>query len=360
VDADDVAVIIYTSGTTGAPKGAELRHRNLRDNAMIVSSVYGVTGERPESHLAVLPLFHIFGQSCMQNAAIAFGSRVVMVERFDPVEVLRTLVDERITIFGGVPTMYFNMLAAVEEARARGVDVGRIRDHLRVAASGGAAMAAELHERFHEEVGVRVLDGYGKSEASSAVASARVGEPTRVGTVGRPLPSIGVELIDSEGRFLPAPEPRELSSVGEVVVKGHGIMRGYRGRAEATEAAIRDGWFRTGDLGRRDSDGFLYIVDRLKDMIIRGGYSVYPREIEDLLMMHPAVRLVAVVGVPHESLGQEIKAVVVPRSGVRTSEEELRAWAARRLAAYKYPRIVEFRDELPVTASGEILKRDIA
>ncbi len=359
VDPDDLAVIIYTSGTSGQPKGAELRHRNLRDNAMICASVYGVTGEPAETHLAVLPLFHVFGQSCMQNAAIAFGGRIALLERFDPVDVLRRIVEDRVTIFGGVPTMYAAILDSLDEARAEGIAVDSIPATLRVAASGGSAMAAQLHQRFREAFGFRVLDGYGLSEASAAVASARVGGPTRLGSVGRSLPGIEMSLIDGEGGVLPAPHAGELSAVGEVVIRGHGVMRGYHNRPEETATAIRDGWLRTGDLGRCDADGFFYIVDRLKDMIIRGGLNVYPRELEDGLMTHPDVLLAAVVGVPHDTLGEEVKAVVVRRLGSSLSEQELRAWGVEQFAAYKYPRIVEFRDQLPMTASGKILKRSI-
>lgn len=359
VDPDDIAVLIYTSGTSGQPKGAELRHRNLRDNAMVCASVYQVSGEPADTFLCTLPLFHVFGQSCMQNAAIAFGAHVVMLERFDAVEVLRRMVEDEVTVFGGVPTMYWALMNAYDDARAMGVDVDRIRRTLRVAASGGAAMQAEMHERFRATFGVSVLEGYGLSETSSAVASARLREPVRVGSVGRALPGIELSLLDGDGKEVLGPKGDELSDVGEIVIRGHCVMRGYRGRPDATAEVLRDGWFRTGDLGRRDADGFFYIVDRLKDVIIRGGFNVYPRELEEILMTHEDVSLVAVVGVPHETHGEEIKAVVVRRPGAALTEDELRAWGAQQFAAYKYPRIIEFRDALPTTPSGKVLKRGL-
>lgn len=360
VDPDDVAVLIYTSGTSGQPKGAELRHRNLRDNATICAGIYKVTGEPADTVLCALPLFHIFGQSCLQNMAIAFGARIIMLERFDPIEVLRRMVADEVTIFAGVPTMYWSLLNSLDEARALGIDVAQIAGSLRVAASGGAAMHAELHERFRGMFGLSVLDGYGLSEASSAVASARLGEPVRVGSAGRPVPGMEVSLRDRDGNEIPAPTGDGLSDVGEIAIRGHSVMRGYRGRPEATVEVMRDGWFLTGDLGRRDSDGFLYVVDRLKDLIIRGGFNVYPRELEEVLMTHEDVSLVAVVGVPHEIHGEEIKAVVVLRPGAALTEDQLKAWAMEQLAAYKYPRIIEFRDTLPMTATGKVLKREIA
>lgn len=359
VDPDDVAVLIYTSGTSGQPKGAELRHRNLRDNAAVCAGIYQVTGEPADTFLCTLPLFHIFGQSCMQNVAIAFGGRIVMLERFDAREVLRHMAEDGVTVFGGVPTMYWALLNDIDDARAAGVDVDRIAGSLRVAASGGAAMQAEMHARFRDAFGVAVLDGYGLSETSSAVASARLGEPVRVGSAGRALPGVDIRLLGSAGNELSAPPSGELSDIGEIEVRGHGVMRGYRGRPEATSEAVRDGWLRTGDLGRLDADGFLYVVDRVKDLIIRGGFNVYPRELEEVLMTHPDVSLVAVVGVPHETHGEEIKAVVVRRPDSDLSKDRLREWAVEQFAAYKYPRIIEFRDALPMTASGKILKRDI-
>lgn len=361
VDEDDVAVLIYTSGTSGRPKGAELRHRNLRDNMRASSAVYEVRTDPPDTFLCVLPLFHSFGQTCLQNNSVASGGKLILVDRFQALDVLRHMADDQVNIFAGVPTMYWRLINALPEAGDTGVAVDRIRATLRVAASGGAALPAETHAQFQSLFGVTILEGYGLSETSPAVTSARLGEPVRAGSVGRALPGIDLELIGQDWRPIPPPGAgAALSSVGEIAVRGHNVMRGYHGRPEATAAAIRDGWFRTGDLARRDADGFYYIVDRAKDLIIRGGFNVYPRELEEVLMTHQDVSLVAVVGVPHEVHGEEVKAVVVRREGAKLTEEELVEWGKEQFAAYKYPRIVEFRDELPMTATGKILKRDLS
>ncbi|WP_329072980.1 long-chain-fatty-acid--CoA ligase [Amycolatopsis sp. NBC_01480] len=360
VHSDDVAVLIYTSGTSGQPKGAQLRHRNLRDNALASSAVYEIRTDPPDTFLCALPLFHAFGQTCLQNASVASGGKLVLLDRFHEVEVLRRMADDGVTVFAGVPTMYWRLINTLQSARDAGVRTDRIGSTLRVAASGGAALAAETHARFQRSFGVTILEGYGLSETSPAASSARLGEPVRVGSVGRALPGVELALLDEDWHPLPPPgDGDEFSGVGEIAVKGHNVMRGYHERPEATAAALRDGWLRTGDLARRDAEGFYYIVDRMKDLIIRGGFNVYPRELEEVLMTHEDVSLVAVVGVAHEVHGEEVKAVVVRRDGVTLTEAELLEWGKAQFAAYKYPRIIEFRDELPMTATGKILKRSL-
>ncbi|MFG2514004.1 long-chain fatty acid--CoA ligase [Streptomyces sp. NPDC048584] len=349
---DDTAVILYTSGTTGRPKGAELRHRNMRDNVLAGKEIFAVDEARPDTYLCVLPLFHSFGQTVVQNGAIAFGGTLVMLPRFEAKAALTLMLVETVTFFAGVPTMYWGLLGAPDD----GVDVAASAANLRVAVSGGSALPGEVHKDFRSRFGVTVLEGYGLSETSPVASFSVYGEQPRVGSIGVPIPGVDMKLIAEDWSDV----PDRPDAIGEIAIRGHNVMKGYYGRPEATAEAIRDGWFRSGDIARKDADGFYYIVDRAKDMILRGGFNVYPREIEELLMTHPAVSLVAVLGVPNDSHGEEIKAVVVKKKDHDdVSEAGIVAWAKERLAAYKYPRIVEFRDFLPLTATGKILKREI-
>jgi long-chain acyl-CoA synthetase len=352
VSDDDTAVILYTSGTTGQPKGAELRHRNMRDNALASREIFGADPSNPDTYLCVLPLFHSFGQTCVQNGAFAFGGTVVMLPRFEAKAALGLMLKERVTLFIGVPTMYWGLLGALDD----GVDVKTLAANLRVAASGGSALPVDIHRQFKERFGATILEGYGLSETSPVASFSPFGQDPRVGSIGLPIPGVEMKLINDDWYDV-ADDPE---AIGEIAIKGHNIMKGYYDRPEATAEAIHDGWFRSGDLGKKDADGFYYIVDRSKDMILRGGYNVYPRELEEVLMTHPAVSLVAVIGVPHESHGEEIKAVVVKNAGDPTTEEELKAWGKEQFASYKYPRLIEFRDELPMTSTGKILKRELS
>ncbi|MFC0531566.1 long-chain-fatty-acid--CoA ligase [Phytohabitans kaempferiae] len=352
---DDSAVILFTSGTTGQPKGAELRHDSLRLNALAARDLYNADPDRPDTYLCVLPLFHSFGQTAIQNAAAGFGGTVVLMPRFEPRAALQLLVDEGVTVFGGVPTMYWALLAELEAHNDASVDVEAIAGRLRVAISGGAALPGQIHRAFKEKIGVTIIEGYGLSETSPGAAFSPWGASPRIGSIGKPIPGVEMKLVNPD--WTDVAEGPE--AIGEIAIRGYNVMKGYYKRPAETAEVLKDGWFRTGDLGRKDSDGYYYIVDRLKDMVIRGGFNVYPREIEEVLITHPAVSLVAVVGVPHPSHGEEIKAVVVKNPGDQTSEEELIVWSKGQLAAYKYPRIVEFRDSLPTTSTGKILKREI-
>ena len=352
-DEDDTAVILYTSGTTGQPKGAELRHRNMRDNALAGEALFGASADDPDTFLCVLPLFHSFGQTVCQNGAFAYGGTVVLQPRFEAHEALKLMLKEEITFFAGVPTMYWGLLGAL--ADDPDTDVATLARNLRVAVAGGSALPVEVHKEFEKKFGVTILEGYGLSETSPVASFSRFGEPVRVGSIGTPIPGVEMKLIDAGWNDVDGAD-----EVGEIAIKGHNVMKGYYGRPDATAEAIRDGWFRSGDLGRRDEDGWYYIVDRSKDMIIRGGYNVYPREIEEVLMTHEAVSLAAVIGVPHESHGEEIKAVVILNNGASVTEDELVAWGKEQMAGYKYPRIVEFVDSLPMTSTGKILKRELS
>jgi long-chain acyl-CoA synthetase len=327
-DDDDIAVILYTSGTTGQPKGAELRHRNMRDNALAGKSLFDADEKNPDTYLCVLPLFHSFGQTVIQNGAFAFGGTVVMLPRFEAKAALELMLKEKVTFFAGVPTMYWGLLGALDDS----VNVKDIAANLRVAAAGGSALAGEIHRQFKERFGVTILEGYGLSETSPVASFSVFGEEPRVGSIGTPICGVEMKLINDD--WTDAPDAPDV--VGEIAIKGHNVMKGYYNRPTATAEAIRDGWFRSGDLAKRDEDGFYFIVDRSKDMIIRGGFNVYPRELEEVLMTHPAVSLVAVIGVPHDQHGEEIKAVVVKdKDFAEVSEADLVAWGKEQFAAYK-------------------------
>ncbi|CAM3157618.1 long-chain fatty acid--CoA ligase [Nocardioides dubius] len=349
-DADDTAVILYTSGTTGQPKGAELRHSNMHSNALVSRDLFGANADDPDTYLCVLPLFHSFGQTVIQNGAFAFGGTVVMLPRFEANAALGLMLREKVTFFGGVPTMYWGLLGALTED----VDVATLAANLRVAVAGGSALPIEVHKEFERRFGVTILEGYGLSETSPVASFAPWGKPPRVGSIGVPIPDVELKLIDADWNEITEPD-----AVGEIAIKGPNVMKGYYRRPEATAEAIHDGWFRSGDLARKDADGYYYIVDRAKDLIIRGGFNVYPREIEEVLMTHPAVSLAAVIGVPHESHGEEIKAFVILKPGAEATAEELVAWGKEQMASYKYPRIVDVVEALPMTATGKILKREL-
>jgi long-chain acyl-CoA synthetase len=343
----DTAVILYTSGTTGQPKGAELTHSNMVHNALLANRLFGLHPH--DVHLVALPLFHSFGQSVQMNAGFATAATIVLLPRFDAGQALSLMETERVTFFAGVPTMYHALLNC---DNAPDLDIAA---RLRVAVSGGAALPAEVMRRFEDRFTVPILEGYGLSETSPVATFNRVDRPRRPGSVGLPAWGVQVKILTGDGRGAVPGEP------GEVAIRGHNVMKGYFRRPEATAGAIdADGWFGTGDIGVLDADGYLSIVDRKKDLIIRGGFNVYPRELEEVLLTHPGVSLAAVVGVPHHSHGEEVKAFVVRAPGAALTEEALIAWCQQNMAAYKYPRIVEFRDSLPMTATGKILKRELA
>ena len=350
-EATDPAVILYTSGTTGHPKGAELTHANLVLNALTCNRQFGVADH--DVHLVTLPLFHSFGSTVQMNAGLGVGATLVLLPRFDAGQALALLEREEVTFFAGVPTMYWALLGAL--GRGADVDVEAIASRLRVAVSGGASLPVEIIRQFKERFGVQVLEGYGLSETAPLATFADPARDPRPGSIGVPVWGVECRLVDEEWNTVEGADV-----VGEIAIRGHNVMKGYYNRPEATAEVMRDGWFRTGDLARRDDDGFYYIVDRAKDLIIRGGFNVYPREVEEVLMTHADVSLAAVIGVPHGSHGEEVKAVVIRREGAVVTETELVAWGREQMAAYKYPRIVEFVDALPMTATGKILKRELA
>jgi long-chain acyl-CoA synthetase len=343
---DDTAVILYTSGTTGKPKGAELTHANLRKNCEVASTALGSFNE-DDVLLGALPLFHSFGQTCTMNCAVLTGACVTMLPRFDPEKALEIIERDRVTVFQGVPTMYNAMLHA---ERADSTDASC----LRVCNSGGAAIPVELIRAFEDKFGCAILEGYGLSETSPVASFNHPDKERKPGSIGTPIEGVEMQVWDDDGNEVPQGE------VGEIVIRGHNVMKGYWNRPEATEEAIdSEGWFRTGDMAKMDEDGYFFIVDRKKDLIIRGGYNVYPREVEEVLYEHPAIQEAAVVGVPDDALGEEVGAAVVLKKGESLDADELKAYVKEQVAAYKYPRKVWFVDELPKGPTGKILKREI-
>jgi long-chain acyl-CoA synthetase len=346
---DDIATVLYTSGTTGTPKGALGSHLALVEQTnVILLNTFGIRAD--DIVFGGLPLFHTFGQTVAMNAGLRAGAEVVLLPKFDGETALRTLVETGCTVMMGVPTMYIALLEAARTIPDR--------PPLRMAISGGASLPGAVLERFREVFGVEVSEGYGLTETSPVATFNHIGRPPRVGSVGTPIWGVDVEIadaeLDDEIRLLPHGE------LGELVVRGHNLMSGYLNRPEDTAAAIVDGWFRTGDLGRKDDDDYLWIVDRKKDLIIRNGYNVYPREVEEVLATHPRVASAAVFGLPHEVRGQEIAACVVLTPGDPLDGGELVDFVKERIAPYKYPRRVEIVDALPLGPSGKVLKRELA
>jgi long-chain acyl-CoA synthetase len=341
----DTAVILYTSGTTGHPKGAELTHGNLIGNTEVARA--DIVRAGPDDVIfGGLPLFHVFGQTVALNVAVAAGACLTLLPRFDAQHALRIIADHGVTVFAGVPTMFVALLHAPDRA---GYDLSVLRECL----SGGAALPVEVLRGFEEAFGCMVLEGYGLSETSPVASFNHPQRERKPGSIGTPIRGVLMRVVDEDDHELPQGE------VGEIVIQGPNVMKGYWRRPEATAEAIRDGWFHTGDLARVDEDGYFYIVDRKKDLIIRGGYNVYPREIEEVLYEHPAVAEAAVIGLPHPSLGEEVGAAVTLKPGASVTAEELRDHVKTQVAAYKYPRHVWFVDDLPKGPTGKIVKKDI-
>jgi long-chain acyl-CoA synthetase len=343
----DTAVIVYTSGTTGQPKGAELTHIQLYMNADIPGRLFDVAPD--DIVITVLPLFHVFGLSSIMDICVRFGCTMSLIPRFTPAAVLAAIQRDRATIFEGVPTMFADLLSYPDLDR---YDLSS----LRVAISGGASIPAPVLDAFEQRLGLVILEGYGMTETAATTTFNPRADERRAYSAGKPIWGTQTQVWDDQGRPLP-PGPEH---VGEIVTRGMHVMKGYLNRPEATTEAFTGDWLHTGDLGYFDEDGFLFIVSRKKELIIRGGYNVYPSEIENVLHAHPAVAEAAVVGVPDERLGEEVMAVVIVRATTELGEPELVTWCRARLAAYKCPRIFQFRSELPKNALGKILKDELA
>ena len=345
VAGDDTAIILYTSGTTGTPKGAELTHDNLRSNAITTAdTLFEFTPE--DVVLGALPLFHAFGQTCAMNAAVYAGALLTMLPRFDAGKGLEVIARDRVTVFEGVPTMFTAFLHHPEQAAAD-------TSSLRVCCSGGAAIPVEVLRGFEEAFACTVLEGYGLSETSPVASFNHPHGVRKPGSIGTPIRGVEMKVADDDGVEVTDGE------VGQIFIRGENVMKGYWQRPDATEEVMVDGWFVTGDMAVRDEDGLYAIVDRKKDLIIRGGYNVYPREVEEVLYEHPGVLEAAVVGVPHDQLGEEVAAAVVAKPGQELDLEELKAFVKDKVASYKYPRLIWAVDELPKGPTGKILKREI-
>jgi len=343
--ASDTAVILYTSGTTGQPKGAELTHANLISNIEVTRTTL-LSLQPADVMLGALPLFHSFGQTVVMGCAIATGGCLTLLPRFDPVRALEIIKRDQVTVLAAVPTMYTAIL------HSAGGNAGDVAS-LRLCVSGGAAMPAELMRAFEKQFDCMILEGYGLSETSPVASFNHPDRERKPGTIGQAIAGVEMRIQNDDGAPLASGE------IGEIAIRGDNIMKGYWRRPRDTEEAMEGGWFRTGDLGRVDPEGYFSIVDRKKDMIIRGGLNVYPREVEEVLYEHPAVAEAAVIGVPDKILGEEVAAVVKLKPGASADPGQLREHVRRQLAAYKYPRHVWIVDELPYGGSGKILKRAI-
>ena len=343
----DVAVILHTSGTTGKPKGAMLTHGNLSRNCEVSVRTLVETGQ-DDVVMGCLPLFHVFGLTCGLNGTVFAGGMLTLLPRFEPRKAIEIIERDAVTVFQGVPTMYSALLSVADQAPP-----GAMRT-LRTCVSGGAALPVQVLADFDKAFGCTVLEGYGLSESSPAAAFNHPNRPRKPGSIGTPIEGVEMRVVDLDGVEVPQGE------AGQIQIRGHNVMKGYWNLPEATKETITaDGWLNTGDVGRVDEDGYFYIVDRTKDMIIRGGYNVYPREIEEVLYEHPAVAEAAVIGIPHDSLGEDVGAAVALKKGAAVTADELRDYVKARVAAYKYPRLVWLVDALPKGPTGKLLKREI-
>ncbi len=343
---EDNAVLLYSAGITGKPMGAQLTHANLSSNAATSAGVLG--GTRDDVLMGCLPLFHVFGLTGGLNASVTARACLTLIPRFHPAKALEVIVRDKVTIFEGVPTMYSALLRVPNRDS---YDVSA----LRICITGGSAMPVEVMKAFEDAFGCIVLEGYGLSETSPVASFNHADVERKPGSIGTPVAGMAMKLVDDEGQDV----PEDSDEIGEIAIRGAGVMKGYWNRPAETAAAIPDGWFRSGDLAIRDSDGYYFIVGRKKDMIIRGGYNIYPREIEDALYEHESVAGVAVIGLAHADLGEEVGAAVVVKPGAEVSADDLQVFVKERVAAYKYPRHVWIVDDLPKDSTGKILRSQV-
>jgi long-chain acyl-CoA synthetase len=345
--AEDTAVIIYTSGTTGKPKGAELTHNSIFTNTVLCSNIISIDIQ-PATQLLVLPLFHIFAMVVLMNAGIYKGSHNILLPRFDAEQAFELIQKYQINIFAGVPTMYWALLHHKTD-----LNTIEIAKNLKLCVSGGASLPIKVLEDFESRFNVPIIEGYGMSEGSPVVTFNQLEIGRKAGSVGTPVWGCEVKIVDENDNELPIGEK------GELIYRGPNVMKGYYNKPEANATTLKNGWLHSGDIAIKDEDGFFFIVDRTKDMIIRGGFNVYPREIEEVMLQHPAISMVAIIGILSEEHGEEIKAFVVLKPEQKADAEEIKAWTKEKVANYKYPRIIELVEGLPMSATGKILKKEL-
>jgi long-chain acyl-CoA synthetase len=339
---EDILAVLYTSGTTGLTKGAMLTHHNLYSNAMTVADMR--TTDPNDIVIGVLPLYHIFGQTSVLNASIHLGQTIHLLRHFEPRATVDVIEEEKSTVLFAVPTMFNRLLIETDQA---GVE----RSSLRYCVSGGASLPVEILQRFEERFKTRIYEGYGLTECSPVCIENPFGHQTKPGSIGLPIPGFRARIVNDDGKDI------QRGQVGELIVRGPGVMKGYLNQPGETAETVVDGWLHTGDMARMDEEGYLYIVDRKKDMIIRGGYNVYPREVEEVLFQHPDIVEAGVYGLPHGDLGEEVAADVVLKPGSNLTDDEIRRFVKERLAPYKYPRIIHLVDDLPKSHTGKVLKK---
>ena len=346
---NETAVIIHTSGTTGIQKGAELTHANLTMNAMVVSTSNVANIQSYDRLLAALPLNHVFGQTVMMNAGILSGATIVLMPRFDPNKVFQVMDDENITIFSGVPTMFWAML----RSKTENIDLEKVARNLKTVISGGDSLPVEIFNNFKAKYNIEITEGYGMTEGSPVVTFSHKDKPLKPGSIGTALWGVEIKLIDDSGKEVKTGE------MGEIIFKGFNVMKGYYNNPKGTEEVLKNGWMHSGDLAFMDTEGFIFIMGRKKELIIRSGLNVYPKEVEMVLMKHKSISMVCVVGVPDKIKGEEVKAFAVLKPNQEITPSEIRSWVNERIASYKCPKHIEFVKALPMNATGKILKREL-
>ncbi|MFD2133811.1 long-chain-fatty-acid--CoA ligase [Pseudogracilibacillus auburnensis] len=344
---EDLALLQYTGGTTGKPKGVMLTHYNLVSNVQMCTAWMYKLEENKEIVLGVLPFFHVYGMTTVMNLSIMFGSKMILLPKFDPEQVLKTIQKLKPTLFPGAPTIYIGLL---NHPNLKKYDLSSVEACI----SGSAALPIEVQDQFEKITGGRLVEGYGLTETAPVTHANFIWDKRINGSIGVPWPDTDAMIV-KEGTT----EELPLGEVGEIAVKGPQVMKGYWNREEDTNKSLKDGWLLTGDMGRMDEDGYFYVVDRKSDMIIAGGFNIYPREVEEVLFEHTEIQEAAVIGVPDPYRGETVKAIIVPKKGQKLDEQQLNRYCRKNLAAYKVPRIYEFRDELPKTIVGKVLKRQL-